>query len=207
MSEPQIRRRPGGRSARVRSAVLEATLDALSEHGADGLSVADVATRAGVHETSIYRRWGSRERLMIDALLSYSEHQLPIPDTGSLRQDLTVFATQLAAYLASPRGSTLLRALALATDDPSITEARDGFWQTRYELAKVMIERAVARDEIPDPADPRLALEILIAPLHFRTLLTSEPVDDTLLRRLVDLLIDGMTARHQPNRQHRNQRR
>lgn len=81
----------GGRSARVRAAVLAATLEAVSHNGADSLSIPDIARTAGVHETSIYRRWGSRENLVLDALLTYSQEQLPIPDTGSLREDLMAF--------------------------------------------------------------------------------------------------------------------
>jgi len=64
MSET-TRRRPGGRSARVRRAVLDATLELVNAHGLDGVTVAEVAERAGVHETSIYRRWRTREELRL----------------------------------------------------------------------------------------------------------------------------------------------
>jgi AcrR family transcriptional regulator len=194
-SELAIRRRPGGRSARVREAVLDATLRALAEVGAERLSVADVADRAGVHETSIYRRWRTRENLVTDALLNFSEQQLPIPDTGSLRGDLATFAAELAAYLQTPLGRALVRALATSTDDPAIVEARASFWQARYDLAATMIQRAIARGEIAATTDPRLVLEALIAPLHFRTLVTSEPLEQGLSAQIADLLLDGLLPR------------
>jgi AcrR family transcriptional regulator len=193
MTQSDVRRRPGGRSARVRAAVLEATLEALGEVGLDGLSVGDVAARSGVHETSIYRRWGTRERLMVDALLSNSEQRLPIPDTGSLRGDLDAFASELAAYLSSPLGAALVRALA-TSDDAAVREGRAEFWQARHELAKEMIERAIARGEVPATTDPRLVLEALIGPLHFRALLTGEPLGD-LPERVAALLADGLCGR------------
>src|SRR5689334_5142584 len=99
-----VRRRPGGRSARVRQSVLDATLALLAERGLDGLTVAEVAELAGVHETSIRRRWQTRENLACDAMLNYSEQQLPIPDTGSLREDLATFAAEIAAYDSTPLG-------------------------------------------------------------------------------------------------------
>jgi len=77
-------------------------------------------------------------------------------------------------------------------EDPALAEARTAFWQTRYELASAMIERAVARGELPVAVDGRLALEALIAPLNFRALLTDEPPDDELPRRLADLVLDGI---------------
>jgi AcrR family transcriptional regulator len=193
--DAEIRRRPGGRSARVRQAVLEATLHAIRENGVEGVAIADVARRADVHETSIYRRWGTREKLILDALLSFSARQLPVPDTGSLRADLIAFLTELNSYLASPTGSALLRALASASADPNVAAARTAFWQERYELVRTMIDRSVARGEVRPDADRRLILEALIGPLHFRALMVDEPVDSALPASLVDLVLDGVAKR------------
>jgi AcrR family transcriptional regulator len=193
MSEAPVRSRPGGRSARVRQSVLDTTLTLLAERGLDRVTVADIAECAGVHETSIRRRWRTRENLICDALLNYSEVHLPIPDTGSLREDLAAFASELATYLTTPLGRALLYAMATTGEDPAIAEARTAFWQTRYELASAMIERAVARRELPATVDSRLALEALIAPLNFRALLTDEPPDEDLPRRLADLVLDGIS--------------
>ncbi|WP_250306584.1 TetR/AcrR family transcriptional regulator [Streptomyces sp. A 4/2] len=193
MSEEQVRRRTGGRSARVRQAVLDATLQAVAEHGTDAVSIPAVARQAGVHETSVYRRWGTREHLVIDALLTYSQLQLAIPDTGTLREDLIAFAGSLSDYLNSPFGKALARSMATADDDQPLAESREQFWQERLDLARIMIDRAVARGEIPKDTDPALALEVLIAPLHFRVLLTRRPLDADLAGRLVDVLLDGLT--------------
>jgi AcrR family transcriptional regulator len=194
MSDTDVRRRPGGRSARVRQSVSEAALEVLAEQGADALTIGDVAARAGVHETSIYRRWGTRENLIIDALLSNSAQLLPIPDTGSLRPDLIGFATSLAAYLRSPLGGALARALASSSNDPATGEARERFWEGRYALASQMITRAVERGDLPQATDPQLALEALIGPLHFRALLTAQPIDQAFVARLVDVLLDGLSS-------------
>jgi AcrR family transcriptional regulator len=193
MTEVAVRRRPGGRSARVRQSVIDATLALVAERGLDGLTVADIAERAAVHETSIRRRWRTREILICDALLNYSEVHLPIPDTGSLREDLAAFASELATYLTTPLGRALLHAMATTGEDPALAEARTAFWQTRYALASAMIERAVGRGELPATVDSRLALEALIAPLNFRALLTDEPLDEDLPRRLADLVLDGIS--------------
>jgi AcrR family transcriptional regulator len=192
MNEPGVRRRPGGRSARVQEAVRSAALAVLGEHGADALTISEIAVRAGVHETSIYRRWGSRENVIIDALLSASQEFLPIPDTGSLRADLIAFATSVGTYLNSTLGSALLRALASRTTDPAMGDTRQRFWEARYALASPIITRAIQRGEVPATTDPRLALEALIAPLNFRALLTDEPNDEEFTTRLVDMLLRGI---------------
>ncbi|MFE3068482.1 TetR/AcrR family transcriptional regulator [Streptomyces sp. NPDC059247] len=189
MSEERVRRRTGGRSARVRRAVLDATLRAVAEQGPDAVSVPEIARRAGVHETSVYRRWGTREHLVVDALLAYSEEQLRIPDTGTLRGDLIAFSDSLAAYLDTPFGKALVRSMAAAADGQTLAESREEFWTSRFDLARTMIDRAVARGELPEDTDPAFLLETLIAPLHFRALLTRRPVDGHRTARLVDLLL------------------
>ncbi|MEV5986407.1 TetR/AcrR family transcriptional regulator [Streptomyces sp. NPDC052051] len=192
MSEAEIRRRPGGRSARVRGAVLEAALRTMGERGVENLSMSEIAARAGVHETTVYRRWGTLENLLGDALLSHSEQQSPTPDTGSLRGDLTAFATAVAAYLSSPLGHAIARTMAAARDTPELGRARAEFMRARHEQVGTMIQRAIARGEIPATTDPAFALEALVAPLHFRVLTTREPLDPDLPERLADLVLDGI---------------
>jgi AcrR family transcriptional regulator len=193
MSDPEVRRRPGGRSARVRAAVLDATLELLLRHGLEGFKVSEVAEQAEVHETSIYRRWGTRENLLIDALLGATE-QLLVPDTGSLRDDLTAYATDLAEFLATPVGHALEHTLAVAGDDPDTRRARDHYWTSRYERSGQMVTRAIERGELPDTVEPRLVIDMLVSPLHFRMVLTREPIDARMPAQLVDALLGGIAA-------------
>lgn len=185
------RRRTGGRSARVREAVLRAVLDALAERGPEAVTMNEIARRADVHATSIQRRWGTRERLVLDALLAYSHDQLPVPDTGALHDDLVAFAGSLAGYLATPLGLTLVKTMAVAEDDAALASARAEFWQARFSVARAIVDRAVQRDELAPGADPVLVLEMVLAPMHFRVLLTREPIDDAFITATVDAVVRG----------------
>jgi AcrR family transcriptional regulator len=193
MQEPAVRRRTGGRSARVREAVLKAAVQAVAEHGADAVSISAVARQAEVHETSVYRRWPTKEHLVLEALLDYSEAKLPIPDTGTLRDDLVAFATEVTAYLDSPLGRTLARSMAVAGDDDTLAAGRTQFWKSRLDLAGAMIAHAKDRGEVPADLDTAVALELVIAPLHFRALLTREPLGEHAIAQLVDVLLAGLT--------------
>ncbi|WP_433757683.1 TetR/AcrR family transcriptional regulator [Nocardia sp. CA-135398] len=185
-------RRTGGRSARVREAVVEAAVGVLLEHGPNNFSVGEVAARAGVHETSIYRRWRTRENLIVDAMLATSGEDIPVPDTGSVRGDLLALTRSVAAFLSQPAGAIFTRAAAVHVDDDSVATARRRFWESRLSLASVVIERGIQRGELPPTTDARLALETLIAPFHMRVLLTHEPIDETLPERIVDLICGGL---------------
>jgi AcrR family transcriptional regulator len=190
----QVRRRTGGRSARVRDAVLGAALQAMAEHGLGGVTISQIARGAGVHASSIQRRWGTRENVMLDALLTYSKEKLPIPDTGALRGDLVAFGRSIAGYLTTPLGEAVARTMAATDDDPTLGASRARFWQSRYDAARVIIDRAVDRAEVAADTDPELALELLVAPLHFRKLLTRQTVDDDFVDHLVDALMRGFAS-------------
>ncbi|MFD8749738.1 TetR/AcrR family transcriptional regulator [Kitasatospora sp. NPDC059577] len=194
--EPEpIRRRPGGRATRVRQAVLAAAMEMLVEEGITRLTVAGVAARAGVNETTVYRRWGSREKLVLDALLTGSNEGIPVPDTGAVRTDLAAFARALAEYLATPTGRSVAQAATLGSDDPDLAEAWQAFWQSRLDQAGTIIGRAVERGELPPDTDTALALELLCSPLQSRALLGHRPIEPDLPERLTDLVLDGLRGR------------
>jgi AcrR family transcriptional regulator len=190
-----VRRRPGGRSARIAQAVADATLAVMAEKGFADFTVTDVAVRAGVHETSIYRRWGNRENLIADTLLAYSESLIPVPDTGSIRTDLRELLAAVTDYLASPVGKAMSHALAFSGDETRWEMVRSDFWGTRLQLARAIVDRAIERREVPADTDARLLLETLVAPLQFRVLVTREAIDGDLSDRLTDLVLDGILPR------------
>lgn len=194
MTTAESPRRPGGRSTRVRKAVLDATRSVINDQGMAGVSVPDIAARAGVHETSIYRRWGTRENLVISALLDEAEECLPIPDTGSLHDDLLAYATALVTYLSSPAGNALDRALASGDDGPTATQMRNQYWRNRYARAGQIFARAIERGELSPTIDTRLALEMLGGPIHFKVVMTREPLTVDFTRRLVARLTVSLTS-------------
>jgi AcrR family transcriptional regulator len=178
------------RGEHVRQAVLAAAFDELAENGAVGSTIAGVARRSGVHETTIYRRWITRENLFVDAMLSRSAQAIPLPDTGTIRGDLLAIARAVTAYITSPGGRAILHAALLPVDD-TYTDARHAFWSGRLEALCPVVQRGLDRGDLRAGTDPRLLLETLVAPLHGRLLLTGEPIDDDLPERIVDMVLDG----------------
>lgn len=174
--------------------MLAATIELLAEHGPAALTVAEIAARAGVHETSIYRRWGNRERLALEAMAELSGELLPVPDTGTLRGDLAAFGQELVEYDQSPLGKALIRTLANSDDDAETAQFRRMFWDARYAECKLIIERAIDRHELPPSIDGRFVLELFVSPIHGRALLTREPVTTEFLRQLANIVAAGASA-------------
>jgi AcrR family transcriptional regulator len=182
--------RPGGRSARVRAAVLASVLDELIESGYAGLTVERVAARAGVHKATIYRRWPAKEDLVADALLAQTGRTVPMPDTGSVRDDLRQLAYAVIANITSPQGEGLVRTLVSdAARVPAIAAAGRTFWAERFSLAGTLVRRGIDRGELPAAADPDFLIESLIAPLYLRLLVTTQPLTKEYADRVVDSVL------------------
>lgn len=177
------------RGEHVRRIVLSAAFDELAENGVATATIAGVARRSGVHETTIYRRWVTKEKLFVEAMLDRSAEEIPTPDTGSVRDDLLAVVRAVIAYVTSQVGLAALHVATLTVDDHQ--DARQAFWAGRVDALRPVVERAIARGELRPDTDAALLLETLIAPLHGRLLLTGEPVDEQLGERIVDLVLDG----------------
>jgi AcrR family transcriptional regulator len=181
------------RGEHVRRTVLAAAFEEVVANGFDGATVAGVAKRSGVHETTVYRRWVTRENLLVAALLERSADAIPAPDTGSTREDLLAMVRGVIAYAGSAEGTAVLRAALLPVDD-DYAGAREAFWARRLDALSPVVTRGIERGDVRADIDARLLLEMLVAPIHGRLLLTGEPVDDDFAQQLVDQTLTGAAS-------------
>ncbi|MFD8754807.1 TetR/AcrR family transcriptional regulator [Kitasatospora sp. NPDC059577] len=176
--------RPGGRTARVRAAVLRATEDALVEHGFSGLDLGDIAQRAEVGRTTVYRRWRGTTALVADLLADMAEQSLPRTRSGSLTEDLRANARLVRRTLADPRQGALFRAVIVAANcDEDAAEALRHFYRRRVEEWAPCVTEAVERGELPPDTDAPEVVRAVSAPLYYRMLTTAEPLDEAAADR------------------------
>nr|WP_051844445.1 TetR/AcrR family transcriptional regulator [Streptomyces globisporus] len=191
--------RPGGRTAKVRRAVLDATLEALAETGFHALNMDRIAAGAGVGKTTVYRRWGSPVGLVTDLLHDMAEQSLPASDTGSLAGDLRANAELVRTTLTDPRMGAVFRAvIAAAACDEECARALAGFYRTRLAEWAPVVTRGTARGEIPAGTDPLELLRAVSAPLYYRFTVTREELDAAVAERAVTAALaaarDGVFA-------------
>jgi AcrR family transcriptional regulator len=188
------RGRPAGGSEPIVGAILDATLELLGLRGYAELRIEDVAARAGVNKTSVYRRWPAKSDLVTAALQALNEQGEPAPDTGSLRGDLVAMMRESRSSMASAAGAAVVRALMVA-DDPEVTEIARAIWDRFYVTPSPVFERAMARGELPRGTDTALLRELINAPLLHRMYILREPVDDAFLVRVADSVLMGIAPR------------
>lgn len=194
-----------GRTGRPRSveadaAILEATRAALVELGWSKLTMGDVATRAGVAKTTLYRRWTNKNELVVDAVAVLFD-ELELPDRGSLIADVEGVVLQFAALLARPEARTALMAVVAEStcDDALRVRIRSAIVDRQKRLVVQGRERAQARGELPYEDDPGAAarntdliFDVVAGAVVHRALVSAEPVDDEWARRFTLLLVSGI---------------
>jgi AcrR family transcriptional regulator len=179
------------RGERLVTKVLEATLAELARVGLDNLSIEDVATRAAVNKTTIYRRWPNTAELVRAALLRVADETMAVPDKGRLRADLSDFIGRFRVLIASPDTFALLRMHLGGTLRGELAALAFSIQEQKDRQIKVMLERAVARGELPGDTDIDLLYEALVGALLNLVVFRPYPASVARLELVVDLILVG----------------
>ncbi|MEU6947637.1 TetR/AcrR family transcriptional regulator [Streptomyces sp. NPDC046332] len=190
------------RSVEADAAILEATRAALVELGWSKLTMGDVAGRAGVAKTTLYRRWASKNELVVDAVAVLFD-ELELPDLGSLQADIEHVVLQFAALLQRPETKTALMAVVAEStrDEPLRERIRTSIVDRQKRLVLEGRQRAQERGELPSDRDPTsvdstddLIFDVIAGAVVHRALVSAEPVDEAWVQRFTALLIGGLGA-------------
>jgi AcrR family transcriptional regulator len=187
------RRAPGRpRSAEVHGAILDAAIALVREVGYDAVTMDGIAARAGVGKAALYRRWTSKEALVVEAL-GRLVATMAVPDTGSLAGDVRLIMRAHVHMYADPASGLLLSGIvaAMARSKAIARAMRRGFVATRHDALRAVLARGVARGELPDDVVLDLLVEVLIAPLFYRYLLSGRPVNEALVAKVTSYILRG----------------
>ncbi|MFB8003195.1 TetR-like C-terminal domain-containing protein [Nocardia sp. NPDC056000] len=183
LTPTQSASRPGGRSARVRAAVHRAVEELITDGAGELLTIPVIATRAGVHPTTVYRRWGSVGELLADVATSRFSGDIVVPDTGTLRGDLERYAFDLAKDLADPDTLALVRATIGIGGEQGAAACRG----ERQQQLEAILERDQARGNHPPTLER--TTDAILAPLYYRAVFTDYPLTPEWTRSLVATLL------------------
>lgn len=178
----------------VTEAITEAVLDELAETGYGRLSMEAVARRAGVGKSALYRRWPSKQEMVMAVLSDFSLELAVVSDTGSLRGDLDIVLRALLDWLTHPRFSRILPDLAAeGVRNADVAEAvRAAIGDPRRALGAGVLQRAIDRGELPADTDFEMALDLIAAPVYWRLSVRRAPVEPGYLDHLADLVLRAL---------------
>jgi AcrR family transcriptional regulator len=193
MSGQAVQTRGRPRSAEAHQAILAAVIPMIQQVGYDAFAIEALAARAGVGKATIYRRWASKEDLVVEAA-AYFVSNIPIPALGSLEGDLPAVLASDATLHADPASPAFLSSLlAACARSPRIAAAvRGGFVASREQALKTVFERAIFRGELSPALDVELAVQLCAGPLLYRSLVAGEVSDAATVGRLTALILHGL---------------
>lgn len=193
--QPPARSRQIGRGPRVRAAVVAAALAELAEVGYSALTIDNVARRAGVHKTTVYRRWQDRDQLLLDAIIEQIAMDVPIPDTHAIETDLLEHARSVIRWLTSSAGRAVVAAaFSDLARTPQLAGVKRRFFEDRFRRIEPVVTRAVERGELPPGTDPGQLVRAVIAPIYLRLLVTADPLDEAVADQAVQVALAAARA-------------
>ena len=202
-AEPPGTRRPGGRTARTRAAVLRAAISELAESGYAGTTVERIAARAGVAKTTIYRRWGGLNGLLADLMAQYAAREIPVPDTGHLDSDLRALAREIVASLQHPAIRAAFGSIvAAAIQDQAAQEVLSRFIAARTATMTVIVRRASERGDVPGGTDATEVLQIVTAQIYYRLFIAGEQPSQAMADRAAATAAAAARANVPSHRRH-----
>ncbi len=180
------------RDARVDAAVIDATRSLLAERGFAATTVEAIATRAGVGKATIYRRWPTREALLV-AVTALDLPPIEAPDTGDLRGDLQQLFTQLAQQISgSGPASYLGDLISESTRNPAMRADLQRLVGARRAVVADVLAQAKRRGEVRKDVEPDLVLDLIGGSIVYRKLFRDEGADSTVIGAAVEAVLDGI---------------
>ena len=199
MVDDPPRRAPAGAAVLqedVTAAITAAVFEELAAIGYGRLSIEGVAKRARVGKTAVYRRWPTKQAMVVAALSAVAVAAIDVPDTGGLRGDVLEYLLRASAALEHPLASRIIPdMLAEATRNGELADMLvNDIGEPRREKAALLLRRAVERGELPADTDVELGLDMLGGPLFWRLAVVRSPRDTTYYERLTDKILAALVA-------------
>ena len=191
-------REPSGAAVmqtRVTDALTRAFFEEWANHGYAGIRLERVAASAGVGKAALYRRWRSKGPMAADLVQKVGLELSGAPDTGSLDGDVRALLHELRRMLRLPLVRRLLPDM-LAENARAAKQSENAsrLGEARRKRAADLVDRAVARGELPEDCDRELAADLIGAPLYWRMLVARRPIDAGGMERLARAIVAGLRA-------------
>ncbi|OXM84340.1 TetR/AcrR family transcriptional regulator [Paenibacillus rigui] len=183
------------RNVETQRSILSASYELLLEQGFSAVTVEKIAERAKVSKATIYKWWPNKAAVVMDGFMSAASERLPVPDTGSVYNDILIHATNLVRFLTSREGTVITELIGEGQMDPGLAEAyRTRYFQPRRLEARRLMERGNERGELRENLDIEVSTDLIYGPIFYRLLVTGDRLDDAYVQHLVSSAFEGIRS-------------
>ena len=181
---PGPRKRPGGRTADITQRIRAAVLELLLEGGFEACTIKNVAERAGIERSTLYRRYPDRWGAIIDTVIDQIQRETPLVSTGSFAGDLKIVLMGLARAMATPLGPAIVSAAGALHSEERAADARV-FFERRMEQLAPMFDAAIERGDLAPDVDREELFTFASGSIWFSRFIAARPVDEAAIDRIV----------------------
>ncbi len=197
-AEPSSRTPSGAAVMRtsVTAALTRAFFEEWARAGIGALSLERVAKRAGVGKAALYRRWSSKHDMAIELIRTVGVELTPIPDSGSLHEDIRLILLSLRRVLRHPLIRRILPDLhaEMARTSALSIEIRNTLQTERRARGALIVDRAIERGELPADADRDLANDAIASILYWRMIVTGGHVKRRDIDKIAGFIVAGLAV-------------
>ncbi|WP_338556350.1 TetR/AcrR family transcriptional regulator [Paenibacillus sp. KS-LC4] len=181
------------RNVEAERAILTASYNLLLEIGFGGVTVDKIAEQAQVSKATIYKWWPNKGAVVMAGFMYAISERLPIPDTGSVFEDILLHATQLSRFLTSREGSVITEIIGEGqVDDKLAVALREEYVRPRRAEARQLLMRGIERGELKRELDVELSIDLLYGPIFYRLLVTGDGLEDKIMKSLITSAFEGI---------------
>ncbi|SFS35652.1 DNA-binding transcriptional regulator, AcrR family [Paenibacillus sp. 453mf] len=183
------------RDVTIQHSILSVAYELLLESGFEEVTIEKIAERAGVSKATIYKWWPNKAAVVADGFFEGAASRLPVPDTGSVKEDILTHAINLSLYMSGKEGKVISELIGHGQVNSTLIEVfRQYYIQPRRAEAAGILRKGIERGELSAELDVDSSLDLLYGPLFYRLLVTGEPLAEDKVRPILLAAFDGMKS-------------
>ncbi|MEK5058428.1 TetR/AcrR family transcriptional regulator [Paenibacillus shunpengii] len=181
------------RDVTIEHSILTAAYDLLLESGFEEVTIEKIAEKAGVSKVTIYKWWPNKAAVAADSFFKGAASRLPVPDTGSVKEDILIHAMNLLLYMAGKEGKVISELIGHGQGNSTLSEVfRQYYVKPRRAEAAGILRKGIERGELSAELDVDSSIDLLYGPIFYRLLVTGEPLAEDKVRPIVLAAFEGM---------------
>lgn len=178
------------RSEEIKKIILSTAYEMLLKDGFKAVTVDGIAQKAGVSKATIYKWWPNKAAVVLDGFFEATANSLPVPDTGDVKSDLLMQASNLTSFFLSSKGKGITELIAEGQFDSNIAgEFRKRYILPRRQITRLLLERGILKGQLKKETEIDLLIDLLYAPIFYRILVTGESIDKEYIQKILNLTL------------------
>nr|WP_091216916.1 TetR/AcrR family transcriptional regulator [Paenibacillus sp. BC26] len=181
------------RDVKLQQLILSVSYELLLGNGYEAVTIEKIAEKAGVSKATIYKWWPNKAAVVADGFFNAAASQMPVPDTGSVMEDILIHAINLAVFMESKEGNMIAELIGQGQMNQTLMQVfREYYVKPRRAESAMILTRGINRGELSPNLDVNSSIDLLYGPLFYRLLVSGESLTPDTVRGIIMMAFNGL---------------